>query len=513
MNGIRQFLNWNPLSSSKTRSDSESPGTSNSVPNVPRPSRQDSTIQLWDKDREKTLIDACYQNWQEGLYTDVTIRVGNETFAAHKLVLVSLSDYFKSLFQHDSNAKGEITLHKMIEAETFSVLLHYAYTGAINVTKDTVQNILIAADYFSVPTVKKECEKFMAANLDCDNVCDAATFAINYSLQILEKQAFNFMEENLPEVTSTQGFCDLDPGLVASFFQDDNLVLRIKGMPLKSVECEKLVLKTVLEYLTRKEELDPQALGMVFQTVRLVNIPRDDIKKCVKNFKLAKHEEIQKYLDLHKVALKFLEQRGQDCSLSTPVDCPGAEDVPVLWFRKRKLANYEIHPGMQRYAAGGQVAVARGNPPYLYDDPELEIQNVEVWIRRWDGRPVIGGLAVTYRPNLTFDLGVNADFSVQRYCKGLCHSVEDRDYFCATFEPGECVVKVTVNSGFLIDRLTFVTNTGRTVGPFGGPGGGKHKEAAPKGAFAYLYDINCDECETQGSPAIYNLMFRWITLE
>ncbi|RUS87062.1 hypothetical protein EGW08_005138 [Elysia chlorotica] len=469
---------------------------------------------VWDKEREKTLMYSCNQSWKAGLFTDIKIKVGDQVFSAHRLVLASLSDYFKPLFEHDSNTKGEITLHNM-EAETFSMLLHYAYTGLISLTTETVQGVLIAADYLSIANVKSECEKYMAVNLDCDNICDAIQFARGYSLVILGQKAQQFLKDRLPEVSSTSGFSDLDPNYLASFLKDDNLVLRVKGKPLSSMAREKLILETVLEYLSRREETDPQVLRTVFETVRLVALPKSEVKKCFKNFKhLKKNEEIKKYLDLHEIAIKFLKQRGQDYSLTEPVGGEGATDVPDAWFRKRKLANYEILPGKAQYAAGGHIAPARGFPPFLYNDPELEIEQVEVWIRRWDGRPVIGGLAVTYRPNPSMDLDVDVeDPAPKRYAKGLCESREDGDYFCATFEPEEYVVKVLLSSGYLIDRLAFVTNTGRTLGPFGGTGGGDHTEVAPQASMAYLYDINCAEVETQGSLAIYNLMFRWIKLE
>ena len=399
-----------------------------------------------------------------------------------------------------------------MEAETFSVLLHYAYTGLISLTRDNVQNVLIAADYLAIPNVKSECEKYMASNLDCENVCDAIQFARDYSLSILQQRATQFLKERLPEVSSTKGFCNLDPRFLASFFKDDSLILRVKGKPLMSVAREKLILKSVLQYLSNRGEDDPHVLSVVFQTVRLVAIPKDDIKKCFKSFKpLKKKDTIKTYLDLREIAVNFLKQRGQDYSLTEPVGGEESKNVPDAWFRKRCLANFEIVTGRAQYAAGGHIAVARGYPSYLYNDPDLEIEHVEIWIRRWDGRPVIGGLAITYRPNPSFDLEVNGDESApKRYCKGRCESQEDRDYFCATFESGEHVVKVIVSSGYLIDRLAFVTNNGRTLGPYGGPGGGEHKEVAPKATMSYLYDINCEETQTQGSLAIYNLMFRWI---
>ena len=427
-----------------------------------------------------------------------------------------IDTFFQLPSQHDSSPSGEITLHN-VEADDFSVLLHYAYTGTINVTRDSAQRVLIAADYLSIPSVKKECEKFIASYLDLDNVCDALQFSSGYSLPILGQRAMQVLKERLPDVSATSGFRDLDPEFIVNFFDADSLVLHVKGIPLKSIEREKLILSTVLQYLSDREEIDPQVLSSVFRTVRLVAIPKDDIKKCFKNYKhLKKREEIKSCLDMREVAVEFLQQRGQDYSLTVPIGGAGIENVPDAWFRKRKLASYKIEASISRYAAGGQVGVVRGPPSFLYDNPELEIESVEIWIRRWDGRPVIGGLTLTYRPNPSLDLeeaDSSEDSHRRRYTRGRCESRSREDYFCATFEPGEYVVKVMVNSGYLIDRLGFVTNSGRELGPYGGPGGGEHTEVAPEGGQAYLYDINCGETITQGLPAIYNLMFRWIILE
>ena len=40
-------------------------------------------------------------------------------------------------------------------------------------------------------------------------------------------------------------------------------------------------------------------------------------------------------------------------------------------------------------------------------------------------------------------------------------------------------MKVGVNSGYLIDRLTFYTNLGHQYGPYGGPGGGSDTALPP----------------------------------
>ncbi|GFN77000.1 kelch-like protein 20 [Plakobranchus ocellatus] len=483
-------------------------------PSVVKMSIDGSDAQIWDKKRQNALIEGCYKSWQAGRYTDIKIIVGSQTFAAHKLVLVSLSDYFEPLFEHDSNAKGEITLHN-IEPDIFSVLLEYAYTGTINLNKDTVQSVLIAADYLSVSNAREACETFMTMNLDPENVCDALQFASGYSLESLWSSAVEHLKKNLPNVSTTSNFSKLDPKVLVTLFSDDSLILSVKGVSLKSIEREKLILKTVLQYLSDRNETDPATLGMVFQTARLVALSKDEIKNCLKKFKhLRKNETIMKYVRLRDVAVHYLQQRDQDCSLTVNIGGREAEEIPDAWLRRRKLAKHKFIAGRGRYAAGGHVAVPQGPPRYLYDDPDLEIERVDIWIRRWDGRPVIGGLALTYRPYPTVDQEEDGETAGPlQYCKGHCASESERDHFSVSLNPDEFIVKVTVSSGFLIDRLAFMTSSGRTLGPFGGPGGGEHTEETPEAPMSYLYDINFDEVVTQGSFAIYNLMFRWIAFE
>ncbi|XP_022086851.1 kelch repeat and BTB domain-containing protein 6-like isoform X2 [Acanthaster planci] len=416
------------------------------------------------------------------------------------MVLASLSDFFPPLLQMDEKNSGEVTL-KEFKPEEFSVLLKFAYTGRIDVTEETAQGVLLAADYLSIAPIRDFCENFMADHLDVGNVCQALTFSRDCSFAYLRAQAEEFFKGNLDGISQTSTFLELDPGTLVQIFDDDQLVLR-EQIILKTEEREKLVLIAVLRYLCQTPLLEDEVFERLLRTVRLTVLPEEVIKEVLKKFQsLQKSPIIQRYLKLYEKYVNVYEQK-QDSSLRSNVGAL-AGDLPSSWFRSRKLAKCTVTDG-ERYAAGGQVAYFRQPPSRVYDDVNLEICKIDIWIRLWDGRQVIGGLQLTYH-NPAVD-------GSQVQCM---HGGSERfvAHHQVVLSPREVIMKVTLGSGFLVDRLGFETNFGRKLGPFGGPGGDAHMETAPPGTLSYLLDINCDSASTQGSLAILNLMLRWISFD
>ena len=61
----------------------------------------------------------------------------------------------------------------------------------------------------------------------------------------------------------------------------------------------------------------------------------------------------------------------------------------------------------------------------------------------------------------------------------------------------------------MVDNLEFITNTGKSYGPFGGGGGGKRVLAHPRGP-GYLSHVSGSEAFTQGSLGIVSLSFHFV---
>lgn len=87
----------------------------------------------------------------------------------------------------------------------------------------------------------------------------------------------------------------------------------------------------------------------------------------------------------------------------------------------------------------------------------------------------------------------------------------DHEVYNFLLEPDEFVVKVIANSGYMIDKLEFVTNAGKTYGPFGGDGGGVHELEHPDGK-GYLSHVSGCEALTQGSHGVVSLAFHFMLM-
>ncbi|KAI8779151.1 kelch-like protein 1 [Biomphalaria glabrata] len=453
-----------------------------------------------DSSRPQKLLEVASHCLKTGLYTDVTFIVGERKFPAHRLVMDSISDYFKSLFKIDENDIGEVSLSS-VSPEDFGIILNFAYTGELNINEDNVQNILIAADFFQVKFVKDKCIHFIESHLEVDNVCDVILFARTFLLSDLEEKTVKFLKENLDSVSRNKRFPALDPDLLIQLIQDDNLILWSNKVLLKSMARERLVLNAVLRYMSARKELDDNYLEMLMCSVRLPELPLSVIEDCLLNFDCIRDNNvIQRVIKLREKAVRYLNKKARDNFQLTDLSI-NVSNVPENWFRARHLPNYIISTGRRRHAAGGEVGRCTGLPISSISDPNSEIHRIDIWVRQWDGHSVVGGLKLSYRNSGGY----------KECSRGDCHSLTE--HYFVELEPEEFIIKVVVGSGYLIDRLGFETNLGRVCGPFGGIGGGKNTEKAPDGSFSYLFDINCDSVTAQGSDAIHNLILRWITFQ
>ncbi|XP_059141363.1 ectoderm-neural cortex protein 1-like [Physella acuta] len=435
-----------------------------------------------DSMRANKLLDVALQSWKLGQYTDITISVGGQTFKAHRIILTSLSDFFHPLMQLDDKGTGVVKLGNNIEPADFAVLLEFAYTGQVEITTENVQNLLVSADYLQVDYVKHECIKFMQRYLDLDNIFDVLTLASNHSLVELKACAVEFFKRNLDKISKCKQF-------VAEFFYSDDLVLYENNLNLISTERECLILTAVLRYLSGQPKENITIIDRLIKSVRLAQLPMSQINNCLDKCKsLRKHKVIKKYVKLREGI-----KQGE------PVK--SGSDIPEAWTRPRKLACSEIFVGNRRYADGGEVAACPEPPSFLYQDPNIRLRKIEIWTRRWSSSIVIAGLTLTYdNPLLPGTVHVSTFGSEERAIKR--YQIE--------LEPDEFIIKSVIRSGWLIDSLSFTTNKRKNLGPFGGNGGNEYSESAASGTLSYLYDICCDTVITEGSKAIYNLMFRWI---
>ena len=77
---------------------------------------------------------------------DITLKVGEKEFCAHRVILSACSDYFCAMFTSDmeESHKSVVELHGL-DSNTMEFILDFVYTESIQVSVENVQALLPAA--------------------------------------------------------------------------------------------------------------------------------------------------------------------------------------------------------------------------------------------------------------------------------------------------------------------------------------------------------------------------------
>ncbi|XP_026183914.1 zinc finger and BTB domain-containing protein 44 isoform X1 [Mastacembelus armatus] len=102
----------------------------------------------------------------EGHFCDVTIRVQDKLFLAHKVVLACCSEFFRSKLvgRPEDEDKFVLDLHH-VTVSGFAPLLEYAYTSTLSISTENIIDVLAAASYMQMFAVASTCSEFMKSSI------------------------------------------------------------------------------------------------------------------------------------------------------------------------------------------------------------------------------------------------------------------------------------------------------------------------------------------------------------
>ena len=106
------------------------------------------------------LLSKCAQFRKQGEFIDVGLKVGEEIFSAHRIVLAASSDYFHAMFAHgmkESNQEVIELKDEGISAAALKIVLDSIYRGNLQVNDENVFEVLVAADHVQVTSVVQQC--------------------------------------------------------------------------------------------------------------------------------------------------------------------------------------------------------------------------------------------------------------------------------------------------------------------------------------------------------------------
>lgn len=153
----------------------------------------------------------------ESLNSDVLLACGDCSFPAHKNVLSSRSDVFKTMLQSDmmESSTGSVEIAD-IEPTTFKEFLGYIYTGKLpELTVELATELYEVGDKYAVDALKARCGDILKENVTLENACGLLILADRHSDPEFKEYVMRYIvKEEIPLVSEEwSDFCSGHPDL------------------------------------------------------------------------------------------------------------------------------------------------------------------------------------------------------------------------------------------------------------------------------------------------------------
>lgn len=161
---------------------------------------------------------------KSGQFSDITFNVRGREFRAHKLILVSRSQTFANILQHDLS--GRLLDYLEIEdilPEVFHQVLRFIYTDQVeNLNVEGAKELLKASEKYSLPLLKFECEKILIANISEENCLGTLELATFCSAFVLKKACISFIQPRVGDFVHSHSWAALKvtrPDIIISILE------------------------------------------------------------------------------------------------------------------------------------------------------------------------------------------------------------------------------------------------------------------------------------------------------
>ena len=276
------------------------------------------------------LLSKCAQFREEGEFIDVRLKVGEDLFPAHRIVLAANSDYFHAMFTHNMKESNQEVIElkdESISAASLKIVMDSIYSGNLHVNDENVFKVLIAADHLQVTSVVQQCcdylqTEFVQLRFDVETYCRICTIADRHGLADLQEATRCKMASMYQEICESKEFLShIDADQLWSLLSRDDL----------TSPSETFVFKSVMQWIKyKKEERMPHA-AKVIGAVRLGLV---DIGEVVEELDT---EEMQRVPEIHMLLYELFRHNYRP-SNSTKFALEKAKPRSMHQVRKFLLA-------------------------------------------------------------------------------------------------------------------------------------------------------------------------------
>ena len=206
---------------------------------------------------------------QQSYFCNITLiaKEGNE-FKAHRNVLSAASPFFSKLLQSEMKEKEEgVIRFEEISKSVLSDVLEFTYTGSVEINEKNARDLIIAADYLLLKSLKIIAGRFLEEQMSTNNCISTFHFADRYRCDELVLRSTKFIQDNFTSVAKSDEFLNLDAEEVEKWISSENIL----------VAAEEDVFRIILNWIEQNKRERKDKFEQLFRHVRLVLLSRDSL--------------------------------------------------------------------------------------------------------------------------------------------------------------------------------------------------------------------------------------------
>ncbi|OXB71508.1 UNVERIFIED_CONTAM: hypothetical protein H355_002848 [Colinus virginianus] len=217
---------------------------------------------------------------RQGKLCDVTLKVGDHKFSAHRIVLAASIPYFHAMFTNDMmECKQDEIVMQGMDPSALEALINFAYNGHLAIDQQNVQSLLMGASFLQLQNIKDACCTFLRERLHPKNCLGVRQFAETMMCAVLYDAANSFIHQHFVEVSMSEEFLALP-------FED---VLELVSRDELNVKSEEQVFEAALAWIRYDRDQRELFLPELLSKIRLPlcrpqfltdRVQQDDLVRC-----------------------------------------------------------------------------------------------------------------------------------------------------------------------------------------------------------------------------------------
>ncbi|KAK2906104.1 kelch-like protein 41a [Channa argus] len=230
---------------------------------------------------QSTLLqDGLKDLLNENKLIDCILKVGERSIPCHRLIMAACSPYFRELYFSEDGKEldnKEVVLENL-DPNIMDMIVNYVYSAEIDINDNNVQDILIVANRFQIPSVFTVCVNYLQKKLSKSNCLAIYRLALMLNCVRLAMSARDYIADRFETIAKDEDFLELAPPELFA----------IIGTDVLNVEKEEVVFESLMRWISKDKEKRVKFLEEGFDCIRFRLLPEKYLKEKVEKDDLIK---------------------------------------------------------------------------------------------------------------------------------------------------------------------------------------------------------------------------------